>query len=97
MSEEEKTSNPKNENNGGKEKEKEEEEEEGERKDRGARESFLWFLVKILTWAIIFAFGFFVFSNTLENDFVYDDREAVVNNPDVKPSTPISFLLTDDW
>lgn len=38
-----------------------------------------------------------VYYNTLEAGFVYDDSRAILTNPDILPSTPLSNLLKDDF
>uniref|UniRef100_A0A131XZU2 dolichyl-phosphate-mannose--protein mannosyltransferase n=2 Tax=Ixodes ricinus TaxID=34613 RepID=A0A131XZU2_IXORI len=37
------------------------------------------------------------FANSVSGDFVFDDSEAVVNNANVRPETPLSRLLEDDF
>ncbi|CAN7996192.1 unnamed protein product [Ixodes hexagonus] len=37
------------------------------------------------------------FANSVGGDFVFDDSEAVVNNANVRPETPLSRLLEDDF
>lgn len=35
--------------------------------------------------------------NSLDGGFVFDDSEAIINNEDLKPETPISHLLYNDF
>jgi hypothetical protein len=35
--------------------------------------------------------------NSLDGGFVFDDSEAIINNEDLKPETPISNLLYNDF
>jgi hypothetical protein len=35
--------------------------------------------------------------NSLDGGFVFDDSEAIINNDDLKPETPISNLLYNDF
>jgi len=37
------------------------------------------------------------FSNALSNPLLYDDRRAVVENPDIRPDTPLGNLLINDF
>lgn len=37
------------------------------------------------------------FANSVSGDFVFDDSEAVVNNANVRPETPLTRLLEDDF
>ncbi|KAF2881522.1 hypothetical protein ILUMI_24656 [Ignelater luminosus] len=41
--------------------------------------------------------AFLLYYNTLDADFVYDDRRAILTNPDLLPSTPWTRLLEDDF
>ncbi|XP_022913301.1 protein O-mannosyl-transferase Tmtc2 [Onthophagus taurus] len=41
--------------------------------------------------------AFLLYYNTLDAGFVYDDRRAILSNPDLLPSTPIQKLLENDF
>ncbi|CAH0561446.1 unnamed protein product [Brassicogethes aeneus] len=42
--------------------------------------------------------AFILYSNTFEAGFVYDDRRAIITNPDLQPSTPwLDIFLNDFW
>lgn len=41
--------------------------------------------------------AFLLYYNTLDADFVYDDRRAILTNPDLLPSTPWLRLLENDF
>ncbi|XP_066954615.1 protein O-mannosyl-transferase TMTC2 [Macrobrachium rosenbergii] len=41
--------------------------------------------------------AFFLYFNTLDAEFAYDDSRAIKTNPDVLPTTPLSQLLWDDF
>ena len=41
--------------------------------------------------------GMAVYYNILENEFVLDDKKAIVNNADLRPNVPISALFTHDY
>eukprot|EP00727_Mastigamoeba_balamuthi_P005205 m51a1_g14683 putative transmembrane and tpr repeat-containing protein 3 (505) ;mRNA; f:81143-83236 len=38
-----------------------------------------------------------IYSNALDNSFCFDDRYAIVRNPDVSPASPLSDLLSHDF
>ncbi len=46
---------------------------------------------------ILFMFSMLLYHNTLEGDFVYDDRGAILNNLDIRPNAPFSNLLVHDF
>ncbi len=46
---------------------------------------------------IVFIVAFLTYFVSLEGTFVFDDSEAIVNNEDVKPETPISNLFHNDF
>eukprot|EP00026_Physarum_polycephalum_P002836 Phypoly_transcript_02845.p1 GENE.Phypoly_transcript_02845~~Phypoly_transcript_02845.p1 ORF type:complete len:801 (-),score=117.52 Phypoly_transcript_02845:36-2438(-) len=55
-----------------------------------------------MTWVLVSIFGIWAityscYHNTLHGEWVFDDNFAVVNNPDVLPSTPLQALLTHDF
>ncbi|CAH1124555.1 unnamed protein product [Ceutorhynchus assimilis] len=41
--------------------------------------------------------AFVLYCNTLGSEFVYDDRRAILTNPDLQPKTPWSQLLENDY
>lgn len=46
---------------------------------------------------LVVAASLVCFANSLGGEFVFDDSEAVVNNANVRPETPLSRLLEDDF
>ncbi|XP_071443182.1 protein O-mannosyl-transferase TMTC2-like [Hetaerina americana] len=42
-------------------------------------------------------FAFFLYVNTVEYGFVYDDHRAILTNDDLLPSTPLTALLEHDF
>ena len=50
-----------------------------------------------LTCVIIFSLASVCFVNSLDGGFVFDDAEAVVNNEDVRTSTPFAQLFNNDF
>ena len=53
----------------------------------------LWVLPPLISAAVALALHW----NTLQNEFVWDDRAAVTNNMDVRGETPLSSLLVNDF
>ncbi|MGH0165084.1 UNVERIFIED_CONTAM: hypothetical protein FKN15_048434 [Acipenser sinensis] len=41
--------------------------------------------------------AFFCFGNSYDGDFVFDDSEAIVNNKDLKPETPLNSIWGNDF
>ncbi|XP_071485579.1 protein O-mannosyl-transferase TMTC2-like [Diadema antillarum] len=41
--------------------------------------------------------AFLLYCNTLSADFAYDDSRAIIKNQDLRPDTPLSQLLTNDF
>uniref|UniRef100_A0A8C4SMD5 dolichyl-phosphate-mannose--protein mannosyltransferase n=1 Tax=Erpetoichthys calabaricus TaxID=27687 RepID=A0A8C4SMD5_ERPCA len=41
--------------------------------------------------------AFFCFANSFDGDFVFDDSEAIVNNKDLKPETPLGNIWENDF
>ncbi|XP_066257077.1 protein O-mannosyl-transferase Tmtc2-like [Euwallacea similis] len=41
--------------------------------------------------------AFLLYCNTLDSEFVYDDRRAILTNPDIQPKTPWPKLLENDY
>ncbi|XP_054708383.1 protein O-mannosyl-transferase TMTC4-like [Uloborus diversus] len=48
------------------------------------------------TWIVFFA-SVFCFYNSLNGEFVFDDSEAVINNLDLKPESPIINIFENDF
>ncbi|KAE8745748.1 hypothetical protein FOCC_FOCC007544 [Frankliniella occidentalis] len=46
---------------------------------------------------LAFIVGTLVFSNSANGNFVFDDSEAIVNNRDVQPESPLSKLISNDF
>lgn len=46
---------------------------------------------------IVFVTAFLCYLNSLEGEFVFDDTEAIINNEDVRPSTPITQVFQNDF
>ncbi|KAK3927210.1 Protein O-mannosyl-transferase TMTC4 [Frankliniella fusca] len=46
---------------------------------------------------IVFLVGVLVFSNTVNGNFVFDDTEAIVNNRDVQPDSPLATIIWNDF
>ncbi|XP_015917607.1 protein O-mannosyl-transferase TMTC4 isoform X2 [Parasteatoda tepidariorum] len=53
----------------------------------------------LLPWSsfIVFLCAVICFSNSIEGEFVFDDSEAVINNFDLKPDTPLSSIFQNDF
>lgn len=53
----------------------------------------------VLPWAawIVFTISIICFGNSINGEFVFDDSEAVINNLDLKPDTPLSNIFKNDF
>ncbi|GFT01141.1 protein O-mannosyl-transferase TMTC4 [Nephila pilipes] len=53
----------------------------------------------ILPWSswIIFFISIICYGNSINGEFVFDDSEAVINNSDLKPETPLSNIFKNDF
>ncbi|GBL75293.1 Transmembrane and TPR repeat-containing protein 4 [Araneus ventricosus] len=53
----------------------------------------------ILPWSswIIFFISVVCYGNSINGEFVFDDSEAVINNADLKPETPLSNIFKNDF
>ncbi|GIY68311.1 protein O-mannosyl-transferase TMTC4 [Caerostris extrusa] len=53
----------------------------------------------ILPWSswIIFFISIICYGNSINGEFVFDDSEAVINNFDLKPDTPLSNIFKNDF
>nr|CAB3267129.1 transmembrane and TPR repeat-containing protein 2-like [Phallusia mammillata] len=51
----------------------------------------------ISTGAVCATVAALVYSNTFNAEFVYDDNRAIISNPDVVQTTPISHLFINDF
>jgi hypothetical protein len=50
-----------------------------------------------LSVVLVGAAGVICYINSLDGGFVFDDSEAIVNNEDLKPETPIFNLFYNDF
>ncbi|KFM66106.1 Transmembrane and TPR repeat-containing protein 4, partial [Stegodyphus mimosarum] len=46
---------------------------------------------------LVFAVAVLCFSNSIYGEFVFDDSEAVINNLDLKPDTPLTNIFKNDF
>jgi len=46
---------------------------------------------------VVFLIAVVCYTTSLNGGFVFDDTEAVINNEDVKPGTPISQVFQNDF
>ena len=46
---------------------------------------------------VVFLIAVICYTTSLNGGFVFDDTEAVINNEDVKPGTPISQVFQNDF
>ena len=47
--------------------------------------------------AVVFVVAGLCFAGSLDGEFVFDDAEAVTNNEDVRPETPLAQLFQNDF